>query len=618
MSQQTVDVIIPTYNGLPYLKQTIDSVLGQSHKDLVLYVIDDGSTDKAATKKYVASLKDPRVRYKYKTNGGQAEARNYGIRLSTSPFVALIDADDIWHKDKLKKQLKLMDSNPKVGMVYGLCKLIDETNNIFDEVVWKKRGQLFTYLLGGNKISGSASMVLVRREAFDKVGLFHEDFLIGEDWEMWLRIAKDFEIDFVDDFIASLRVRGDGMQQNYTKMARGLNYMLPIMVRELRLGPINRARLGKTCLKEACFLYYNGGEKPMARRMFIKSLFYNPLAFFTLNYHVWFLYVRILFGNDMVRSLRRKLSSNYRTRELDSIAQQSNTLKNPMVSIVMPAYNAEKYIARAIDSILGQTFQDFELIINNDGSTDKTQAIIDKYKDPRIVSLREKKNVGIVTALNNALSVARGKYIARQDADDTSAPLRLQRQVEMMHKHHHLVLVGSRAVSVDTKGKKTGSLDMPLSDNAIRVGLFSYNPFIHGSVLFRSDVLTKVGTYRQEAWPAEDYDLWQRLVREGDAMNIDEPLYSFTVNESGISQSNLKKQADKTVVVRRDVFNSSARILGGILTLRRALPDQPAGQAFKKNVRLVARVSLLHLQPINFTVACLNLLLALGVSKEIR
>lgn len=613
---QTVDVIIPTYNGLPFLKETVESVLNQSHKDLVLYIIDDGSTDEGATRKYAIGIKDKRVKYVCKANGGQSTARNLGITMSTSPFVALVDSDDVWHKDKLKRQLELMDKNPRVGMVYGLCKLIDEDNNIFDEVVWKKRGKLFSYLLHGNKISGSASMVLVRREVFDKIGLFHEDFLIGEDWEMWLRIAKNYEIDYVDDFIASLRVRGNGMQQNYTKMARGLDYMLPIMVKDFGLGPINRARLGKTCLKEACFLYYNGKEKAMARKMFIKSLGYNPFAFFTINHHVWFLYIRILFGNDMLRKLRRKLSAGYRTREMESITEQSKTIKNPAVSVILPAYNAEKYIKRAIDSILNQTFQDFELIICNDGSTDGTGKIIASYKDPRIVVITQEKNQGLVEALNAMLAAARGRYIARQDADDASMPLRLQREVEMMHKHHHLVLVGTHATIANTKGKQTGGLHMPVSDAAIRMSLFSYNPFVHGSVMFKADTVKQSGLYDYASWPAEDYDMWARLVRYGEAMNIPEELYAFTANDAGISASNSDEQLEKIKYVRKSIFKNSRRIVNNPLTLRRSLKDQPEGQSFMRNAQMIMRVSAMNLRVLSVISISISILFTVGTKRS--
>lgn len=206
MKQITVDVIIPTYNGLPHLKEAVDSVLNQTYKNFCLYVIDDGSTDRGATEKYIKGLKDRRVKYYKKPNGGQATARNFGIARSSSPYLAFLDADDLWRKDKLEKQLAVFRKKPSVGLVYGLHKLIDADGNVFGDVTYQKRGHLFKYLLSANWISGSGSMVLIKREVFERVGVFREDFLIGEDWEMWLRIARDYEIDYVPEFLADLRV----------------------------------------------------------------------------------------------------------------------------------------------------------------------------------------------------------------------------------------------------------------------------------------------------------------------------------------------------------------------------------------------------------------------------
>lgn len=213
----------------------------------------------------------------------------------------------MWHPDKLKSQLNLFEQDPDLGMVYGLHKLIDENGGIIGEVAWRKRGNLFRYLLGGNKISGSGSMVMIKREVFEKVGVFHEDFLIGEDWEMWLRIARDYKIDYVDDFIADLRVLGSGMQQNHLKMARGLEYMLPVMLGEFELSYLDRSRLIGACLRPACANYLDAGDRTSARKAFLKLL-RHPLALPSAKCNVWFAYIRLTLGNSWLRSARSKLS----------------------------------------------------------------------------------------------------------------------------------------------------------------------------------------------------------------------------------------------------------------------------------------------------------------------
>jgi len=300
----SVDVIIPTYNGLPWLKETIKSVLAQSHKDLVVYVIDDGSTDK--TEEYIKSIKDRRVQYHKKKNGGQSTARNLGIKISKSPYVTLIDSDDVWYQDKIQKQLDVLEEHKDYGMVYGLHKLINEQDEEIGEVTYSRSGDLYHYLLGGNRISGSASMVMIRRSVLDEVGLFHEDFLIGEDWEMWLRIAKNYKIYCIPEFLAGLRVRDNGMQQNYDKMARGLEYMLPIMLDEFKPGPRGRARLKGTIYFDTTLDWFMAGDVDKARKNFRKLLFINPLRI-ERNIDYRRLYLRLLFGGRWHFVIRKKL-----------------------------------------------------------------------------------------------------------------------------------------------------------------------------------------------------------------------------------------------------------------------------------------------------------------------
>jgi glycosyltransferase involved in cell wall biosynthesis len=304
MSKSTVDVIIPAYNGLPYLKDTVQSVLSQTHKDLELYIIDDGSTDD--TQAYVKTIKDPRVHYHHKKNGGQAEARNLGIKISQSPYVAFIDADDIWYPAKLEKQVSALESRPDYGMVYGFHKLIDENDKEVGEVNYSHSGNLFHYLLGGNRISGSASMVLIRRQAFEEVGVFHEDFLIGEDWEMWLRIAEKYKIFCIEEYLAALRVLPEGMQQNYTKMAAGLDYMLPIMLEEFKLGFRGKARLKGVCYFESAHHYFMGGDIDRARKNFRKLVFSNPFRI-EPNRKYMRMYLRLLFGGSWHYAPRQKV-----------------------------------------------------------------------------------------------------------------------------------------------------------------------------------------------------------------------------------------------------------------------------------------------------------------------
>jgi len=322
MKQLTIDVVIPTYNSLPYLKEALDSVLAQTYPKLEIYVIDDGSTDNGATKKYVDSIGDPRIHYRRQANAGPSAARNLGIKISGSPYVAFLDADDIWHETKLEKQLGLFAQRPSVGLVYGLCRTVDKSGKQLGKVIYHRRGKLFAYLLSGNWISGSASMAMVRREVFDKIGLFREDLLAGEDWEMWLRIARDYEIDCLEEEVLDLRILGTSAQRSYNKMAKNLGRMFSVVNVEFSLGFFERRKLKAAISREMALLYMNAREYRLARYSLWRAIYFWPATLIIDSSGIWLSYTRIVFGNSLLRSIRRRVSSNYRAREKEN-AQKS-------------------------------------------------------------------------------------------------------------------------------------------------------------------------------------------------------------------------------------------------------------------------------------------------------
>ena len=303
----SIDVIIPTYNGLPWLKATIDSVLAQTHKDLTLYIVDDGSADK--TKEYVNSLKDKRVVNIYQKNNGQSSARNLGVSKSSSPFIAFLDSDDIWYPTKLEKQLAIMMAKADVGLVYGHHYLIDEEDVIQGNLRLWKRGNILDDLCGGNIIAGSASMVLVRREILEKAGPFREDFVNGEDWELWIRIAMLCEIDFVPEIMAAIRQRKNSEQVNTKKMADGLVYAHGVMTNTLTLTKTQRISISTYCLFNASASYLSIGLRPQARRTMIKLFKENPRLIlhwddWKIHYAVG-LFSRVVIGNSLFDIMMR-------------------------------------------------------------------------------------------------------------------------------------------------------------------------------------------------------------------------------------------------------------------------------------------------------------------------
>lgn len=195
------------------------------------------------------------------------------------------------------------------------------------------------------------------------------------------------------------------------------------------------------------------------------------------------------------------------------------------VSVVMSVYNGERFLEEAVDSILGQTYRDLELIVIDDGSTDRSSAILERRArdDPRLRVFRQ-ANVGLTRSLNRGVERATGEFIARMDADDVADPKRIESQVAFMETHPDVGLLGTGFHEIDGAGRILGVKSFPTDDRSLRETLIRYNPFFHASVMLRRDVFATVGLY-DPGWPyVEDYELWLRVARRYRVANLAEPL----------------------------------------------------------------------------------------------
>ncbi len=233
---------------------------------------------------------------------------------------------------------------------------------------------------------------------------------------------------------------------------------------------------------------------------------------------------------------------------------QTNTQDNshsstPLVSVVMCVYNDERYLGKSIESILKQTFTDFELIIVDDGSTDKTAAILDsiKQKDSRI-KVFHKENTGTTASANFGISKARGKYIARLDSDDISYPNRLQTEVEILEHNSDVGLIGGGADMIDQDGNIIGTRNI-ITKNPKRTLLFR-NIFQQSDVMFRKSVFEALGGYREKFKNGEDYDMWLRISEVADIVKLNDVLGQWRLNAGGYSFSRRQEQLSTDKIIK--------------------------------------------------------------------
>lgn len=219
---------------------------------------------------------------------------------------------------------------------------------------------------------------------------------------------------------------------------------------------------------------------------------------------------------------------------------------NPKISVIMSAYNAEKFIEEAVESILRQTFTDFEFIIIDDASSDKTPSILRNfsYKDPRIKIITNEKNLGLTKSLNLGIENSRGEYIARMDADDISFPERFEKQVKFLDENKETGVVGAWAKVIDEEGKEIDEFDYEEIDSqTVRKELIKSNVIIHPLAMIRKSVLEKVGGYDESFQYAQDYDLWFRIEKVSEIQNLPLFLMNYRISRKSITSSKNNKQS---------------------------------------------------------------------------
>jgi len=198
----------------------------------------------------------------------------------------------------------------------------------------------------------------------------------------------------------------------------------------------------------------------------------------------------------------------------------------------MPLYNGALYLDEAVSSILAQTFEDFELIVVDDGSTDDGWEKLATYSDPRIVKVK-RQHAGLVPTLNHGLALARGGYVARMDADDVALPERLAEQVLYMESNPEIGLSSASLLFVDEAGRPVNARDVPTDDWEIRWELLFENPFMHSAVILRRELLDGEGVAYDESYHrAEDYELWARLLRRTRGGNISKRLVRYRLHSA--------------------------------------------------------------------------------------
>lgn len=222
---------------------------------------------------------------------------------------------------------------------------------------------------------------------------------------------------------------------------------------------------------------------------------------------------------------------------------------NPLVTVLMPVYNGEKYLEEAIKSILNQTFKYFEFLIVDDGSTDKSAEIIASFNDARIRLERNEVNLGLIKTLNKGFKLSKGKYIARMDCDDISLPKRLSIQTSFMEKNREIGVCGSWVKIIGLKQSFISKY--PQNHEEARAYLLFNTPFAHPAVIIRKEIIEKYQLEYDENYKhAEDYELWSRIIEHTKISNIPKVLLHYRMHPESASKKNSSIQAENSNRIR--------------------------------------------------------------------
>jgi glycosyltransferase involved in cell wall biosynthesis len=275
-----VSVIVPAYNAARYLRNAIDSVVGQTYADWELIIVDDGSTDgtRALVRSYIAAQGD-KLRYVFQTNRGLPAARNAGIRESQGEFIAILDADDMWLPSRLKRGVEVMDRAPDVGLVHSKVARINVDGDIVSYLDFPKKYQAGKIAVDifVRRANILCPTVLFRKRCLDVTGSFDETMRATEDRDLWFRIAEHYNVAYIDEVLAHWRLTPGSMTSDPDRMLKGQLVFVNKHYKRRACGWVTLQRALAQIYREQGDCYFSRGQLATALRHYLRSVLHNPV-----------------------------------------------------------------------------------------------------------------------------------------------------------------------------------------------------------------------------------------------------------------------------------------------------------------------------------------------------
>ncbi len=577
-SQPLFSVIVPTYNQAEFLPVALDSILSQTYDNWEAIVVNDGSTDQTVEVMNGYAKKDARIRIIHKTNGGVASALNEGIKTARGEWICWLSSDDMFEPEKLEVHLQAIKENPDIRFFHTNYFLFDEERSVKcalksdpGEFIPPVELQVLHYF-ERNYTNGIS--VAIHREVFDQVGCFNEKYRYGQDFDMWLRINARYRALFIDQKTCVTRWhRKQGMRSfpgagcydssqacieflnshefgecfpvidlttaqgaaKAIKETLAVIFNLNAMMYKCYFNTALLERLGEWLsqhcpddLKQALMPHLTGTIDNLKNSLLPEEV-RAALKIFSDNMVNKFCFTPHDFQKEAAQ-YAQKLFTAGESKKADSIERYLSLIKSqhnhqnsshdrpgPLVSVIMPPYNASRHIAKAIESVLSQNYRNFELIIVDDGSTDNTKDVITGFKDNRIKYFYKEKE-GAASARNLAVKKSEGSFIVILDADDMMMPDLISSHLHEFEKHPETDLVYCDDCLIDRDGKPIRVIESPeyTDEKSLIRDLFrSGFPIVPFRTCIRKSVFDKIGFYDESLSFGEGYDMIRRFVKHG-------------------------------------------------------------------------------------------------------
>lgn len=489
-SHPKVSIIIPVYNGSKYMREAIDSALGQSYPHVEVIVVNDGSNDNGATEEIALSYGE-KIKYYTKENGGVSTALNLGIEKMTGDYFSWLSHDDVYYPYKISEQIKFLTENHlEDTILYGGYELIDESSKIIRQIKpdhlypqEKLNISLFPILRG--LINGCS--LLIHKSHFEKSGLFDESLLLTQDYTLWFKIFRKAKVRFLPGIFVKTRIHKE-QQSN--------------RIRERNLEECNALWIS---------LINDVSVEEMREMDGSSYAFYRNTAEFLKRFTPYL--------------------------EAQHYAESLTKNSKGKISVIIPFYNRIPTLLEAIKSVLSQSYTNIEVLLIDDGSTDDLTPL-KRLNDPRLHFVYQ-EHKGASAARNLGISLSSGEYIAFLDSDDLFLPGKLEKQINYMATHN-LPFSHTSYQRMDMHGRPREVINSGRFSGKVFPRILASCGIATPTVMMKREVLNNM-RFKESIEFAEDVCLWIDIAYSYTIGGIDEPLTRVRIGRS-TAALNLDKQ----------------------------------------------------------------------------